>query len=340
MIPNFLPEWAEGLDEWIGGGGIPAYFVMLIMGFVVTIGLGVVWAKRSRYDHNIIIDLGLGALIFGVLGARILHVFVDGYFMDYVHLCTDPSLVGWQITQSQCTQVEGIWDAAATVCRPSEGDCFAWAKFWNGGLVWYGGLIGAGAYGIRFMYKEDIPTLKAMDFTGMVVPLGVYFGRLGCWFGGCCFGVESDHWSAVSFPAWSPASEAQFRAGHLLHPYAESLPVLPMQLWEAGACLAISIFCTLWLHPRKRFDGQVFAVSMALYAIVRIVLESFRADDRGALAGISTSQWIGVAIVAAMIVLYMRFKRFGAAKLARPFVEPVTSGADGAAPAPDGDEEE
>ena len=51
-------------------------------------------------------------------------------------------------------QVEGVWDAAASVCRPAEGDCFAWAKFWQGGLVWYGGLLGAGVYGIYFLWKE------------------------------------------------------------------------------------------------------------------------------------------------------------------------------------------
>ena len=314
MIPSFGEVFGESL---------PAYFVMLVTGFAVTIGLGVVWSKRSGFDHNVMIDLGLGVLIAGVLGARILHVFVDGYFMDYVHLCTDPSLVGWQITQAQCAQVEGIWDAAGAVCRPAEGDCFAWAKFWNGGLVWYGGLIGAGAWGIHFLYKEDFPTWKGIDFAGMAIPLGVFFGRLGCWFGGCCFGVQSDHWSAVSFPAWSPASEAQFRAHELAHPGVASLPVLPMQLWEAAGCLFISIFCTLWLHPRKRFDGQVFAVSMALYAIVRIVLEAFRADDRGAFLGVTTSQWIGVAIVVAMGVLYVRLEQFAAKKLATPFVEPV-----------------
>ena len=32
-----------------------------------------------------------------------------------------------------------------------------------------------------------------------VVPLGLFFGRLGCWFGGCCFGLVSDHPLAVSF---------------------------------------------------------------------------------------------------------------------------------------------
>lgn len=297
-----IPQFGE-----IFGEPIPAYFAMLMTGFLVAVGTGVVWAKRSKLDHEVIIDLGLVSLITGVAGARILHVFVDGYFMDYVHLCTDPAQVGWEITRAQCTQVEGVWDAAASVCRPAEGDCFAWAKFWQGGLVWYGGLLGAGIYDIYFLRREGFPVLKAVDMSGMMIPLGVFFGRLGCWFGGCCFGVESDHWSAVRFPAWSPASEAQYRAGELVSPGLPSLPVLPMQLYEAAGCLAISAVCMFLVHPRKRFDGQVFVVSMALYAILRFVLEMFRADDRGALLGISTSQWIGLLIVAASVGLYVRF---------------------------------
>lgn len=306
-----IPQFGE-----IFGEPIPAYFAMLMTGFLVATGLGVIWARRGGFDHDVIIDLGLASLIAGVAGARILHVFVDGYFMDYVHLCTDPNLVGWQITQGQCVGIEGVWDASANVCRPSEGDCFAWAKFWQGGLVWYGGLLGAGVYGIYFLWKEGFPVLKGIDMTGMTIPLGVFFGRLGCWFGGCCFGLHSDHWSAVAFPPGSPASEAQYRAGELTSPLVESMAVLPTQLYEAIGCLAISAFCTLWLHPRKRFDGQVFVVSMALYAVVRFFLEFVRADDRGAVLGISTSQWIGIALIGVAVAAYVKLKRHGEAKAA------------------------
>ncbi len=318
MIPEFGHVFGEP---------IPAYFAMLMTGFIVAVGVAVLWAKRSKLDHDVIIDLGLVSLIAGVAGARILHVFVDGYFWDYVHLCTDPSQVGWQITQGQCTAVEGVWDAAASVCRPAEGDCFAWAKFWQGGLVWYGGLLGAGAYGIYFLYKEGFPVLKGIDVAGMVLPLGVFFGRLGCWFGGCCFGLAGDNWSAVRFPAFSPASEAQYRAGQIATPALESLPVLPTQLYEAVGCLLVAAFCMFVLHPRKRFDGQVFCASMIGYAVVRFFLEYLRADDRGAFLWFSTSQWIGIGIVAGMIALWVVLARRAREKMAAPFEEPVAAAA-------------
>ena len=308
------PVAAPLLDE-----PLPAYFSMLMMGFIVAISVAVIWALRTGVDHESIIDLGLVCLITGVAGARILHVFVDGYFMDYVHLCTDYTQVEWPLPRAQCTaEIGGAWDAAASVCRPVEGDCLAWAKFWNGGLVWYGGLIGASIAGIWFLKREGLPVAKAVDMTGYAIPLGVFFGRLGCWFGGCCFGVRSDSWLAVRFPAWSPASEKQFREHLLDHPGHESLAVLPAQLFEAVGCLSIAAFCMIWLHPRKRFDGQVFIVSMALYAVLRFFLEFIRADDRGGVLGISTSQWIGLAVVAGMGVVYARFQKRAKAKLAEP----------------------
>jgi phosphatidylglycerol---prolipoprotein diacylglyceryl transferase len=315
MIPQFGSVFGEP---------IPAYFAMLMTGFIVAVGLGALWAQRSGLDRETVIDLGLAALIAGVAGARIMHVFVDGHFMEYVHMCTDPSLVAWEeLSRAECASdiYRGRWDVAANVCRPTEGDCFAWAKFWQGGLVWYGGLLGAGPYCIYFLRKEGFPVRKGIDMAGMFIPLGVFFGRLGCWFGGCCFGHVSDHWSAVRFPANSPASEAHFLEGLLPSKHMESLPVLPTQLYEAIGCLAVSALCVFVVHPRKRFDGQVFCVSMIGYSAVRFALEYLRADERGAFLFFSTSQWISVAIVIASIALWMYFAKSAKERMNMPFEE-------------------
>ena len=292
------------------GQPIPAYFTMLVIGFGLATWLGARWAKRSRLDHDAIIDLGLFSLIVGVAGARLLHVVADGYFWDYVHLCTDPTLVEWQITQAQCADVEGVWDAAAGLCRPAEADCFAWLAFWRGGLTYYGGLVAASAFGLWFLRRERFPMLKAADMAGMVIPIGLFFGRLGCFLGGCCFGtpVDGELPLAVRFPAWSPASEAQFRAGQLDAPWLESLPVHPAQLYESLGSLAIAAVLMFWLHPRKRFDGEVFLGFLALYAVLRFFLEFVRADDRGGLLGLSTSQLIGVLVLGLCAVLWVRLR--------------------------------
>ena len=75
----------------IFGEPVPAYFTLLMIGFAFATYLCQRGARRMGFDHDTMIDLGLFALIWGVIGGRGLHVIADGYFWDYVHLCTDPS---------------------------------------------------------------------------------------------------------------------------------------------------------------------------------------------------------------------------------------------------------
>jgi len=77
-----------------------------------------------------------------------------------------------------------------------------------------------------------------------------------------------------------------------------SLPVHPTQVYESAASLAIAAACLVWVHPRKRYDGQVFATFLALYAVARFLLEFLRRDDRGGLFGLSTSQLLGLGLLA------------------------------------------
>ena len=88
-----------------------------------------------------------------------------------------------------------------------------------------------------------------------------------------------------------------------------SHPVHPTQIYESAMSIAISAFLLIVLHPRKRYDGQVFVAFMVLYAIGRFVLEFWRADDRGALFGLSTSQLIGVALIGLAVVLHKRLSK-------------------------------
>lgn len=283
--------------------GAPSYFVLLVTGFMFATALGVLWAKRIGRNPDVVVDLALGMLLAGVAGARILHVFVDGYFWDYVHLCTDPSLVDWQITKEACLseRYDGIWDAAKGVCHPKEADCFAWAYFWAGGLTYYGGFVGASVVAWFLLKRDRFPFWKAADMAGFAVPTGLAFGRMGCLLAGCCFGVRNDGPLGLVFPPGSPASESQFKLGLLQSTRTESLPVLPAQIGESAASLAIAAFCLFVVHPRKRYDGHVFVAFVVLYAAARFVLEFFRADDRGGLFSVSTSQWIGIVLIAAAV---------------------------------------
>jgi phosphatidylglycerol---prolipoprotein diacylglyceryl transferase len=286
----------------------PSYFTLLLVGFVIATVAGAIWAKRIGQDPDVVVDLGLAMLLAGAIGGRLMHVIADGYFWDYVHLCTDPSKVDWQITRAECTseRYAGVWDAAKQVCHPTATDCWAWAKFWGGGFAYYGGFILASTVGWFLLKRDRFPFWKAADMAGMVIPIGLGFGRLGCLLAGCCFGAPTDKPWALSFPPNSPASESQWKAELIGSKFEPSLPVHPTQIYESAGSFAIAAVMILWLHGRKRYDGQVFLAFVALYAIVRFLLEFWRRDDRGALLGLSSSQLIGLVLIAGVVVLHRR----------------------------------
>lgn len=306
----------------IFGIPLPSYFVLLVLGFIVATALGTLWARRIGQNPDVVVDLGLSMLIFGVIGARLLHVLADGYFWDYVHLCTDPSEVLWRISKVECTRVQepdfvgqllgqeasrvGRWDAEAGGCLPLERDCWAWARFWAGGLTYYGGFIGASLAAWFLLRKDDFPFWKAADMAGMAIPVGLSFGRMGCLLAGCCFGSALDSPLALSFPPFSAASASQAKEGLLAAAHVASHPVHPTQLYEAWGSFVLAAVLTLWAHGKKRYDGQVFVLFLVGYASLRFFLEFFRADDRGGIAWLSTSQWVGVIVVAVAAIIHVR----------------------------------
>ena len=76
-----------------------------------------------------------------------------------------------------------------------------------------------------------------------------------------------------------------------------SLPVHPAQVYESLASLAVAGFCLVWVHSRKRYDGEVFLWFLGLYGLARFALEFLRADERGSAGGLSPSQVISLALL-------------------------------------------
>ena len=192
-------------------------------------------------------------------------------------------------------------------------------KVWNGGIVFYGGFIGATTAGVWFGRRERWPILRTMDMILPAIFIGLMFGRIGCFLNGCCFGAacapaavdrpspiaprptaEPSQGLCVRFPAESPAWYRQIDQGKIPRDAKESLPVLPTQLFESAAALAIFGILS-WLWRRKTFDGQTVCQAALLYGPWRFFNENLRDDtDPFRLAGISLtySQWVSVAFVA------------------------------------------
>ena len=196
--------------------GFPSYFVLLLSGFLFATALGVLWARRIGLNPDVIVDLGLAMLLAGVAGSRLLHVLADGYFWDYVHLCTDPSKVDWPLDRAECvsTAYDGVWDAAKGVCHPQSTDCFAWAKFWAGGLTYYGGFFGATGAAVFLLRRDRFPFWKAADMAGFAIPMGLAFGRMGCLLAGCCFGATDQAAVGPLVPAAQPGERGAGEGAH------------------------------------------------------------------------------------------------------------------------------
>lgn len=167
----------------------------------------------------------------------------------------------------------------------------------QGGLMFYGGLILAILVFFAWCaWKREHP-LKLADLLCTVIPLGHACGRIGCFFYGCCYGKISDSPLAVAFPAHSPAWYEQFHAGLIGSAAKGALPVLPTQLFEAAALLAL--FAVL-LALRKRLAGRpgfLSGIYLIAYALLRFGMEYLRGDPRAAVGPFSISQTISLGMI-------------------------------------------
>jgi len=179
--------------------------------------------------------------------------------------------------------------------------------FWRGGLVYYGGLIGATLAYLLYARRNKLPFWKGADILAPSVALGYVFGRIGCLMTGCCFGRVCDLPWAVHFPPDSPAFKSQTAAGQLASGAAESLGVHPTQIYES--LLSLGLYVALaWLYRRKKFDGQVFAAYLVCYALLRSLVELFRGDyppnQRHFGGWVTPAHLVSVLVLAAGLLLF------------------------------------
>jgi phosphatidylglycerol:prolipoprotein diacylglycerol transferase len=166
-------------------------------------------------------------------------------------------------------------------------------KVWQGGLVYYGGLIVVLVFLIIYSKRKKIQILKLGDFFAPALALGHAIGRMGCFFAGCCYGKETNlPWSVVFTDKNSSAV-----IGVHLH---------PTQIYEALGNFLLFMF--LYFYSKKKRDvGTISALYFMCYAILRFVVEFFRGDDRGIqYFGLSVSQAISILLFITGVCIYAR----------------------------------
>jgi phosphatidylglycerol:prolipoprotein diacylglycerol transferase len=241
------------LGAWtIGPIPIRMYGLMIGVGFLLAILLASRRAKKQGINPELIMDMGVYLLLAAIVGSRLLYVL--------------------------------------TTLNEFSANPFDVFAIWKGGLVFYGGLLAAVPVGIWYVRRHGMPVWKTADIMAPSIALGHAFGRLGCFFAGCCHGSHCQGPFCITFTDV-----------HSLAPL--NIPLFPTQLMEsAGEFITFGLLMLLFRY--KRFDGQIFGLYLVLYSILRFIIEFFRGDAvRGLYFGgiISTSQIIAILIAAVAV---------------------------------------
>jgi phosphatidylglycerol---prolipoprotein diacylglyceryl transferase len=234
----------------LGSLEIHTYGVLVATGFLIGITTAAWRAKSEGIEPERINDLGVWLVIAGMVGGKLFHIIF--FWHDF--------LIGWR--------ANGIASLRE-------------------GFVFFGGFIGASLTTVVYARAKKLSLGKVADALAPSVALGHAFGRLGCFFEGCCFGKACTMPWAVKFPP-----------PHVM----AGIPAHPTQLYEAAGNLAI--FAALSAYFRhKKFDGQIWWLYILSYGVLRFIVEFFRGDYAVYYFGVFTlGQFIAVGMIVVALV--------------------------------------
>ncbi len=237
------------------------YGIMYLLGFASFWLLGMVHAKRPHtgVQPDQVSDILFYGALGAILGGRI------GYALFYqpLYLQDDP----WMVL-----------------------------RVWEGGMSFHGGLLGVlGALWLWQSFRQ-VRWLTVIDFCAPLVPIGLFFGRIGNF-------INGELWGHTTTVSWG-----------VIFPRAGPDPRHPSQLYEA-ALEGLLLFAILWWFARTpRRPGQVAALFALGYAVVRFAVEFVRVPDTQlgyvAFGWLTMGQLLCVplALLAALLALQGRSK--------------------------------
>jgi phosphatidylglycerol:prolipoprotein diacylglycerol transferase len=233
----------------IFGNDFPTYSLMVLL--ALFFGFSFLFIRKSNYvKKEDVIYSTLFALLFFGFGGKLLYIIITLIQINNFSLDITPELI---------------------------------MDLLKGGYVWYGAFFGAllGFFIYCKKYRIDFPAL--MEDTILVIPLVHFFGRLGCLFAGCCYGIPFPTPVGVYF------KENSF-APH-------DISLLPIQLIEAVFNL-ILFFVMLKLSKKEGKKYTLYSIYAFAYGIFRFFAEFLRYDQhRGFILFFSTSQWISIILI-------------------------------------------
>lgn len=217
------------------------YGIIITLGIVLAIVYAAWRARQEKISMDDLMDMGIFAIIFGMLGARMYYVLTYG------------------VSNFVVKDVEGkvkLWDSFVSIIA-----------IWEGGIAIYGGIIG-GALAVYLVCRhKKINTLKAFDAIVLGVMIGQMLGRWGNFVNGEAHGGIVNSTS----PLYWIRMGLQGGSGKMIY-------VHPTFLYESvwnliGFCIINSIY------SKKKFDGQVFLMYITWYGFGRMLIEGLRTDS-------------------------------------------------------------
>lgn len=226
---------------------ISAYGIMIGIGIVAGLFVAIWLGKKRGIQIDDIFTLALYAIPLAIIGARIYYVIFSDHTYSFLEIF----------------------------------------EIWNGGIAILGAVIGGGIGVFLYCLIHKKNFFKIADISAPALILGQAIGRIGCYFNGCCFGVETTD------PAlqWFPVSTQIDGVWHLSTYFYESF-------W----CI-LGFVLLLFLFKKFHATGTVFFSYILIYGIGRCIIETWRGDSLF-LAGIKVSQLLsGILIIVGIIGL-------------------------------------
>lgn len=256
----------------LGPVAIHTYGFLIAVGFLVSLHFIQRDGKKIGVEPDIIGNMAVWVLLLGIAGTRILHIIL--YPGDY----------SWS-------------------------DPKGWFAIWIGGLVFHGAIPPAVLYCWWAFRRYKLDFWKMADIIMPYVPLAHAFGRLGCFFYGCCYGIRTECPLGIRFPADSPAAVDHLYRYSDFHSGDWSFPVHPTQLYGVAGLVAA---CGLLLYLRKKargakpnpIDGLTFPAYFVLYGTGRFLVEFIRGDHNPTYGPLTAQQVFSLALVAASMVFF------------------------------------
>lgn len=232
----------------LGPVAVRSYGVMVALGFALAVWWSLRMAPRYQIEPDRILDLVLYTAVAGIVSSRL--VFVLFHWGDFVR---EPVQVFY---------------------------------FWQGGLSFHGAFLGGALAVALYTRRWGIPFLRIADLLAPGVALAYAVGRIGCFLGGCCYGVPTDLPWACSFH--DP-----------FHPHLRTPPSHPTQIYASlSNLLLFAMLARMQRQPHA--TGKVFWAYLALYGVYRFIVEFWRIGATSSVLalGLSDAQWVSLLMVA------------------------------------------